>query len=100
MLAKKSNLRAPGACSEHRVRGYHLSIEPEHCLLQPMPLDDTHCLWDTTWAAPVVLGDRGHFLGCWVCGDSVVNEPSFVRDIGIHVVGGAEYEAYHVGGRQ
>ena len=64
-----------------------------------MPLNDTYCVWDTTWAAPAVLGDRGHFLECRGCGDSVVNEPSFVRDVCVHVVRGAEYEA-HVGGRQ
>ena len=64
-----------------------------------MPLDDAHRLWDTTWTAPAILGDRGHFLERRGCGDGVVNEPSFVIDICVLVVPGAEYEA-HVGSRQ
>ena len=59
-----------------------------------MPLDDAHRLWDTTRTAPAVLGDRRHFLEPGGCGDGVVNEPSFVRDIRVHVVGCAEYEAH------
>lgn len=64
-----------------------------------MPLDDPHCLWDTTRTAPAVLGDRGHFLKRGGCGDGIVNVPPLVRDIRVHVVGRTEYEA-HVGDRE
>lgn len=61
-----------------------------------MPLNDAHRLWDVTEAAPAVLGDRSNLLGRRGCGDGVVNEPSLVGDIRVHVVRGAAYEA-HVG---
>ena len=42
----------------------------------------------------MVLGDRGHFLKRGGCGDGIVNVPPLVRDIRVHVVGCAEYEAH------
>ena len=96
---RKINVRVPSALFEHHIRGYHVPIEPEHRLFQPMPLDDAHRLWDTTRTAPAVLGDRGHFLKRGGCGDGVVNVPPLVRDIRVHVVRRAEYEA-HVGDRE
>jgi len=95
----KINVRAPSALFKHHVCGYHIPIESEYRLFQPMPLDDAHRLWDTTGTAPAVLGDRSHFLQREGGGYGVVNVPSLVEDIRVHVVGAAEYEA-HVGDRE
>lgn len=92
----KTNVRVPRALLEHSVRRYHPSIEVEHRLskFQLMPLDDTHYLWDTIGTTPAILGDRRHFLEPRGCGDGVVNDSLLVRDIRVHVIGRAEYEAH------
>ena len=64
-----------------------------------MPLDDTHHLWNPIRPIPVVFGNRSHFIEREGCRDGVVNLTSFVRDVCVEVIGGAEYKA-HVGDQE
>ena len=59
-----------------------------------MPLDDTHRLWDPIRPTPVVFGNRSHFIEREGRRDGVVNVTSFVRNVCVEVIGGAEYKAH------
>lgn len=88
------NVRAPNTPLEHLARRYNLVVKTKYRVSNAMPLNDTHRLGDTIRTVPVILGDGGHFIEREGCGDGVINVPSLVRDICVHVVGSTECETH------